>query len=165
MNQAQDNPILLQLVRKIDPQAALLRSWSLQGGISAQVTALEIKRADGSAEKWVVRQHGAGDLQHNPQIAADEFKLLKLLQSAGIRAPKPYSVDQSGEIFPTPYIVLEYVEGAPDFAPVHLDDFLCQSATTLAQIHQIDGATPELAFLPRHDLQQTEKLKSTPGSA
>jgi len=31
-----------QLVQKIDPQSKLLRAWELKGGVSAQVTALEI---------------------------------------------------------------------------------------------------------------------------
>ena len=153
---------LLRLVHRIDPRAVLKRSWSLKGGVSAQVTGLEVERGTGTLEKWVVRQHGEGDLKSNPNIAADEFKLLTLLQSTGFRAPKPYSVDQSGAICATPYIVLEYIQGTSDFAPANLDDFLRQTAITLAQIHRLEGATPELAFLPEFNQRQTEKLRQRP---
>ena len=53
-----------QVVHKIDPQSKLLRTWELQGGISARVTALEIERPDGHTKKMVVRQHGVVDLKH-----------------------------------------------------------------------------------------------------
>jgi len=162
MIQPQNHHKLAQIVQKIDPQGKLLHSWSLTGGISAQVAALEIERSNGETQKLVVRLHGDADLRHNLNIATDEFKLLTLLQAAGIPVPKPYSFDPSGEIFPTPYIILEYVEGATEFAPANLDDFLLQSAITLAQIHRIDAASPELAFLPQQANRQTEKLRQRP---
>ena len=94
-------------MQKFAPQSKLLRSWELKGGVSAQVTALEIERPGGPIAKMIVRQHGAVDLKRNPQIAADEFKLLQLLQSLGLPTPSPYYFDQSGEIFATPSIVIE----------------------------------------------------------
>src|SRR5207247_7286541 len=98
-----------QVVQKIDPQSKLLRTWELKGGVSAQMTALEIERPGGQTKKMIVRRHGKVDLKRNPQIAADEFKLLQILQSAGLATPAPYYLDQSGEIFPTPYVVIEYI--------------------------------------------------------
>ena len=68
-----------QLVQKIDPQSKLLRTWELKGGVSAQVTALEIERPDGQTKKMIVRQHGDVDLKQNPHVAADEFKLLQMI--------------------------------------------------------------------------------------
>ena len=162
MPDTQIDPKLEQVVRRIDPQSKLLRAWALKGGISAQVTALEIERFGGEVEKWVVRQHGAVDRAHNPNIAADEFRLLALLQANGIRAPKAYGFDASGEIFPAPYIVLEYVEGAPEFAPPDLNETLLQFARALAQIHRIDGTMAELSFLPQQQQRQTEKLSQRP---
>ena len=98
-----------QVVQQLDPQSKLLRAWALQGGISARVTALEIERPDGQTQKLLVRQHGEVDLKHNPQVAAAEFKLLQFLQSVDLAAPVPYYLDQSGEIFSTPYLVIEYL--------------------------------------------------------
>src|ERR1700739_3706089 len=110
-----------RVIQKIDPQSKLLRTWELTGGVSARVRGLEIERPDGQTKKMIVRQHGEVDLKRNPHVAADEFRLLQLLQSAGLAAPRPYHLDQSGEIFSTPYVVIEYIEGRPEFAPAHLD--------------------------------------------
>src|SRR5215831_15391681 len=105
---AEEDNKFAQVVQKIDPHSKLLRTWELKGGVSAQVTALEIERPDGQTQKMIVRQHGAVDLRNNPQIAADEFKLLQITQSAGLATPVPYYVDQSCDIFPNPYIVIEF---------------------------------------------------------
>src|SRR5215467_10325986 len=100
-----------EVVQKFEPHGKLLRQWGLKGGVSAQVTALEIERPDGHTQKMILRQHGEVDLKHNPHIAADEFELLQFLHSAGQAVPKPFYLDQSGEIYATPYLVIEYIEG------------------------------------------------------
>ena len=51
-----------RVARRVEPQGTLLRAWPLQGGVSAQVTALEVSLPDGRSRKLVVRRHGAGDL-------------------------------------------------------------------------------------------------------
>lgn len=151
-----------QLVQQLVPQGRLLRAWELQGGVSAQVTALEIARPDGQTQKLLVRQHGAADLLHNPRIAADEFRLLRLLHSSGLAVPLPYSFDESGVIFPTPYVVIEYIEGETVFAPANLPDYLAQCAEHLARIHQVDGSRLDLSFLPPHEARYTAKLRERP---
>jgi aminoglycoside phosphotransferase (APT) family kinase protein len=112
----------------------------------------------------IVRQHGAGDLKHNPQIAADEFKLLQLVHSVGVAAPKPYYLDQSGEIFSTPYLVIEYIEGKPEFAPADLPDLLLQLAAHLSRMHQVDGSKLDLPFLPELEQRYAEKLRERPAN-
>src|SRR5215469_1429979 len=99
-----------KVVQKFEPQSKLLRTCALKGGFSALVTAIEIERPNGCTKKMIVRQHGEMDLKHNAHIAAEEFKLLKLLHSLGLAVPEPYYLDESGEIFPTPYILIEYIE-------------------------------------------------------
>lgn len=151
-----------QVVQKFYPQSRLLNVWELKGGVSAQVTALEIRQTDGQMQKMVVRQHGAVDLKQNPQIAADEFKLLQILQSAGIVAPKPYHLDQSAGIFATPYIIIEYIEGKTEFNLANLDDCIHQMAEQLAKIHAVDCDKFDLAFLPNQTVKYSEKLRNRP---
>jgi aminoglycoside phosphotransferase (APT) family kinase protein len=149
-----------QVVQKIDAQNKLLRAWQLQGGVSAQVTALEIERPDGQTQKMIVRQHGAIDLKHNLQIAADEFKLLHLLHSEGLPTPTPYYLDQSCEIFSTPYIVIEYIKGKPEFELSHVPDLLLQFATHLSRIHQVDCSKLDVSFLPAQEQICAEILRN-----
>lgn len=137
-----------QLVQRVEPRARLLRHWALTGGVSAQVTALEIERADGETRRLIVRRHGERDRAHNSHIAADEFRLLQRLTAAGIAAPAPYHLDESGEIFPTPVIVVEFVDGETIFEPADMDDFIEQLTVHLVQVHRVDAT--DLNFLPRH---------------
>ncbi len=164
MIESQTNHKFEQAACRLAPQSNLLRAWALQGGVSAQVTALEIERPDGRAQKLIIRQHGAADLQRNPRIAADEFTLLRCLRSFGLAVPEPYDLDSSGEIFATPYIVLEYVEGQPEFAPANLTDFLDQFAAQLARIHQIDGAKLAASFLPQQATRCADVLRARPAT-
>jgi aminoglycoside phosphotransferase (APT) family kinase protein len=138
-----------QLVQTIVPQGTLLRTWPLKGGISVGMTALEIERPDGQTSRMIVRRPGAETLKRNPQAAQDEFKLLQMTHSVGLATQTPYYLDQSGTIFSTPYLVIEYIEGKPEFAPAHLADFTLQLATHLAKIHCVDCSNLDVAFLPQ----------------
>jgi aminoglycoside phosphotransferase (APT) family kinase protein len=141
---------IAQLIRRLDPQAKLLRTWALQGGVSAQMTAFEIALPGGRTRTLIVRQHGEVERRGNPRIAADEFRLLQALQTVRLAVPAPLYLDTSREILPAPYLVLEYVEGAPEFAPPDLDDLVRQLASYLAQVHRVDLSNPALPFLRRH---------------
>jgi len=162
MTESKDIKKFEQVVQKIDPQSKLLRTWELKGGISARMMALEIERSDSQTKKMIVRQYGDMDLKHNPQVAADEFKLLQFLQSAGMAAPLPYQLDQSGEIFSTPYIIIEYIEGEPEFAPSDVTDFILQLATQLSRIHAVDCSHLDVSFLPQQENRFAEKLRERP---
>ena len=162
MTESKEDNKFEKVAQKIDSRSRLLRAWKLQGGVSAQVTALEVERPDGYRQKMIVRQCGEADLKYNPQIAADEFRLLQLLRSYGLAVPMPYYLDRSDEIFSTPYIVLEYVEGETEFAPSNLSDFLSQFATQLSRIHQIDASRSDVAFLPKFEERTARLLRERP---
>jgi aminoglycoside phosphotransferase (APT) family kinase protein len=146
----QNTSAFARLARKMAPDSALLRAWTLHGGVSARVTAIELQRADGQTQKLIVRQHGAADLARNPQVATDEFRLLRIAHEAGVPAPAPYYVDESGEFFETPVVVLEYIEGETVFALTDAPDLLPRFARHLAAIHRIDCAAHDISFLPDH---------------
>ena len=140
---------LEQVVQKIDPRNRLLRSWPLKGGISAQMTALEIEDPSGHTCRMILRQPGQAALRQNQQAAEIEFQLLQTTRSLGLATPTAYELDLSGQIFSTPYLVIEYVEGQPEFTPAHPADFIHQMAEQLARIHGIDRAQVDFSFLPR----------------
>jgi aminoglycoside phosphotransferase (APT) family kinase protein len=139
-----------QWVQSIDPRMMLVRAWGLAGGVSAEITALEVEQPDGKRVKLIVRRHGEVDRTHNAHIARDEFRLLQVAQSHGLATPKPYYFDESRELFPTPLLVIEYVEGETEFVPADLSDFVAQIAEQLAKIHGVP-CSPELSYLPNQD--------------
>lgn len=149
MSTLQPQDPFVRLVAQLDPQGQLVQTRELKGGVSAQVTALTLRDGAGQLRQFVVRQHGALDRQRNPTIASDEFRLLQVLHAAGIAVPKPHFVDQAGAIFPTPALVIDYIEGESIFAPRDLSDFLRQAAAQLVQIHQLPATHPALTFLPK----------------
>jgi aminoglycoside phosphotransferase (APT) family kinase protein len=136
-----------RITQSLIPGGRLLRAWPLSGGVSAHMTALEIEKPDGANLKLILRRHGPRDLASNPHVAAHEFRLLQILQSAGYPAPRPYYLDESGAVLPTPYLLIDYVDGQTEFAPADLGAYLKQIATQLAALHRITPARVDLAFL------------------
>lgn len=94
----------------------------------------------------IVRRHGSAELARNRDIAADEFRVLDIAHRRGLKAPKPYDVDESRELFPAPVIVIEYVEGETIFSPANLSDYVRQAAEELARIH-VTVSAAEVSFL------------------
>jgi len=141
---------LRALVARIDLSATLLRAWPLTGGVSAEVTALEIARADGRREKLVVRRHGAVDLASNPPAARDEFALMRIARAHGLAVPEPIFLDDTCDLFPSPVVVVGFCDGETEFAPLDLGGYVAQAAAHLASIHAIP-AGPDLTFMARQD--------------
>ena len=104
---------LEQLVERIEPGGRLVRTWQLKGGISARMTALEIVRRDGEMRKLVVRQPPEWVLERNPRAARDEFQVLQIVRSMGIPTAAPHELDETGDLLPLPYLIVDYVEGRP----------------------------------------------------
>ncbi len=156
-----DDEAFARVAHKIDPRNTLRRAREVTGGVSARVTALEVEQADGVVRTMIVRQHGVRDREGNPNIAGDEFALLRLLHARGLPVPAPYLFDRSGDIFATPYVVLEFVEGQANALPVDRDDALRQLAATLADIHRVDGADVGVSFLPDKEQWVTATLRAS----
>jgi aminoglycoside phosphotransferase (APT) family kinase protein len=134
-----------KLVQRIAPGSRLLRTWPLTGGISAEMTVLELEDPEGRISRRIVRQPSPTVLQNNPDAALNEYKLLKALRRSGLATPMPVEFEQTG---PTPYLVLEFIEGKSDFAPQDRPNFAYQLSTQLLKIHKINRSNHELAFLP-----------------
>lgn len=151
---------LAQVAHKVFPHSQLLRAWRLQGGISAQMTALELKTLDGRTQKMVIRQPGPLSAQHDDQAAAQEFRILQCAQAAGVAAPKPYHLDESRQILSTPYLIMAHVEGQPDYTPAHGMEYARQAAAQLATIHRAEPSGCDLSFLPDQTARMASMLDS-----
>jgi aminoglycoside phosphotransferase (APT) family kinase protein len=146
-----------RLVQKFFPYGRLLRTWPLQGGISAEMTALEIAGADRQTGRWIVRRPKGSRVNSRP--VEDEFRLLEIMHALGLASPAPLALDRSGEIFGAPYMIIAYVEGQSDFAPAQPLDLAVQMAGELRRIHAVDATRPDLAFLPRLEDRSTPQQR------
>lgn len=138
-----------KLVHRFDPRARLKSHRSLPGGYSADVTVLEVEAGDGTLRKLIHRLHGEVDLQQNPNVATDEFRVLQLTHAAGLATPAPVYLDATDPLFPSPTLVLEYAEGKTDLTPGDSAEYVTQMARELARIHRMDTAGRDLSFLLR----------------
>jgi aminoglycoside phosphotransferase (APT) family kinase protein len=137
-----------QLVQQLAPDGKLQHSWPLTGGLSAKMIAFTIEYTGGQTRKLIWRSYDEGQLEANSASVAREFQLLQIVQALALAAPAPHALDLSGEIFPAPYLLIEYIEGQMIFAPADRDTHLRQLATHLAQIHGADYTSFDLSFLP-----------------
>lgn len=131
----------------LKPGGWLRTCQALQGGVSAQTVYIEVEAGDGELMRLIVRRHGEADLRRDPDVARHEYELLELLAAHGLPVAKPYLVDSSGDIFPTPYIVVEYIEGITELKPANPIKRAEQLAEQLARIHALPKATVEQAKL------------------
>ncbi len=155
-----------KLVHRFDPQARLKSHWSLPGGYSADVTVLVLETPTGAEQKLIHRLHGEVDLRQNPNVASDEFRVLQLTHAAGLATPAPIYLDISDPLFPTPSLVLEYVEGITDLKPDDPADYVRLMAGELARIHRTNTSGRDLSYLLRLEDDCAEaigKQPDTPG--
>lgn len=127
----------------------LIRRWTLEGGVSAQVCALELALPDGTRDRVVVRQHGAASWKPLAEgVTATEHALLAALADSRLPVPRPRLLDLSGTLLPGPYLVLSFVDGGtepgtPTIAVERMAEFL-------ARLHGLDVDSLALAPpLPR----------------
>ncbi|MEZ4670485.1 MAG: phosphotransferase [Anaerolineae bacterium] len=146
MTFSDDQRALAAFIQLPFPQAHVLRTWELQGGLSAQMRALELVLPDGEYRRVVVRCPGAVAFQRDPDNIAREFRLLKVLDANLLSVPASYYL---GDIDGTPAMVTQFVDGVTEFSPVDVGSFISQFAAQLAKIHHIDSMNNDLSFLPR----------------
>jgi len=139
---------LEQIVHRFNTGYMLSHAEELVGGASAQVVLLHVKHASGDVtQKYLLRVHGDINRWRNPNIASHEFKLLTTLYESGLPVAQAHYLDESGEVYPIPYLIVGYIEGKTDFSPANLPDFIRQSAELLAKIHQVKQPLSTLDFL------------------
>jgi len=153
---------LKRVAEKLFPGTKLLRSWELQGGVSARVVGLELRLPNGAVRKMVLRQHGAADLARDPSIAAHEFRLLQRLQAAGVPVPAPLFYDESAAALPSPYIAIEFIEHDSGGVPSDANAIANPLADVLAAIHRIEPAEDLISFLRNQDELSAGRLASRP---
>ena len=145
---------------------ARLTSWRrMEGGSSGLTLELEMRLADGGAESVVVRRYGERDLRQNPRVAECEFRLLGITARLGLPAPRPVLLGERDEYWPTPFVVVERVDGETEFAPPDVDEYLRRLADALAAIHGVDPRAAGLGFLPSQVDSMADMLRELPAES
>lgn len=150
------SPPFQAILARYDPALRLVAATPLEGGVSASVIRLDVQGPAGP-RALVLRRHGAADLAWNPQVAAQEFALLRHLHAAGQPVPEPLFLDDAGDLLPTPYLLQSFVrgDGCPPADPGPA------LAACLADIHALP--TADIGFVGRRADQIARLLQEPTG--
>ena len=152
-------PELTSLIAAIFPGARVLRTQRLRGGIGSYMQAVSIERPNGSRVKVSVRRLRTHDLEAEPRGLEYEFEVLRLVERAGITAPRPIYLDAEGKHFGTPAIVLTFLPGKTNIAPKDVASWTDALAGTLCKVHAVTPQTADLSMLkPQENRARIEDI-------
>lgn len=125
---------LRALVTAHSPEARVLRTVRLSGGVSADVYRIDLE-ADGRAhQSLVVRVHGP---HHNGHPATLEVEILRALSDLGLCTPRVIALDQSLRFMPHPFVILHHIDGETCSPTLEDVDRIDTMARMLAHIHSV----------------------------
>lgn len=139
------------IAQRLFPGATLRSRSPLRGGVSAGVDALDVALPDGGVRRVVLRGQAAEWKHRPPAATATEFALQRALFAAGVAVPEPLLLDASCSLLPSPYVVMELVDGTTALDPRDLPDALSQMADFLSHLHDMQPASLALPALPSGD--------------
>lgn len=131
-----------RLVERLFSESEIVKVERLLGGMAAESTAVILTPPHPNI---LVRQLKP----HKHATAAQEYRILQLVHTAGVAAPEPLFLDETGDWLGAPSLVMTLLDGVPDYDPVDRVAVARQTAVQLAKLHQMDVSALDLSFLPR----------------
>lgn len=150
------NAALRRILFRAFPGCRVDACDDLRGGVSARAVVADLVLEDATRKRVVVRRPQCATPEEARRTVSREHALLIRCAALGIPAPKPCFLDAVEGA-----VVLEYVEGAPLFAPADPADMLRQMAIGLARIHDAADAG-DLGFLPRRSDTAARHVQEAP---
>jgi len=156
-----------ELAEDLAPGGRLIRTRRLRGGLGARMHVLDIERTDGRRFKVSLRRFVRNHRFCTPEHVAHEYKILELVEQAGIPAPRPLLLDAEGRLFGVPAIVLSYLAGQPVHEPRSLQPWTDELARILVLIHAVTPERFDLSCLSVHlrDGMREEITQRAPSAA
>lgn len=112
----------------------------LGGGLGCATSAVELIGRSGARRMVVLKRFPAGE------DARPEWERLTFALAVDVPSPEPVALDQAGEWFGSPALVMSKMPGAPLLRPARRDQWLREVAEALTRIQAFDVArAPEVA--------------------
>ena len=133
-----------QIARAIDPNARVLSTRKLVGGISSRMDVLEFgpatdKTNADETRKVIIRQYYEREQPSDDRKTRFESATLQLLAENQIPAPELIiGEDEAGEILGRPAIVISYLDGVSGFRPLDSHNWARQLARAIGQVHNVE---------------------------
>jgi len=138
------------LVERLAPGGRLVRGRRLRGGLGCRMDVLGIERPDGSRWKVSLRRFVREHRFSTPEHVTQEFDVLRLVETAGVPAPRPVFLDARGEYFGVPVMVMTYLPGRPLFATRNIGTWTDVLAEALRTVHAVTPERFDLSGLNVH---------------
>jgi len=131
-NSKNSNSVYTSIAKKLFPLAEVESMERLVGGVSADVHRLILRLVNNEKKCIVVRAHRPS---HDGHCVELEYKLLQALHHSGLPVPLPLLVDVSCTLLPTPYLLMEFLEGTSVVTGEQEAHYIEVIASVLAKIH------------------------------
>ena len=131
------------MIADIAPGASVRGRRRVGGGLATDTFAFDL--IGSATPRLIVKRYRGGDT-----TAALEWERLCFAQRVDLPVPEPVALDQRGEWFGAPALVMTRLHGRADVTPGNADAWLRQLAHALAVIHDTDtsGAAGALRETP-----------------
>ena len=130
------------VVRTAGPDCRVVSVSRLHGGITAAIDLVEIGDGSRAESRRLVLRRWYVDDAREERLVARETAGLRAMEGSPVPAPRLVGFDEDGFEAGVPCTLTTAVTGAPDLAPVDLDDWLRQLAETQVEIHAVPAQLP-----------------------
>ena len=131
------------------PGSSVLRQWPLQGGVSANMFAVDIQLETGYEKTIVFRQHQHAEWKpSDDDVTTKEYNLLQFLHNNGFKVPKPLYLDASASLLDSPFFLMEFLDGCMQIEKNTLEASVQKMALFLSALHAVDPVTLSSVQLP-----------------
>jgi aminoglycoside phosphotransferase (APT) family kinase protein len=153
----EDDEDMRRLLRARPPAAALIWAGTaaggtvtgvraLRGGTASAVHLLTVLRPKGGVHRLVLRRYVRPDVNaEEPDIAAREAQVLRLVRAIDVPTPQLVAVDSTGAEAGVPSVLMSRLPGRLEWSPVDLDRWLSRLAALLPAIHAAPLPPPGVA--------------------
>lgn len=155
---------LAWVARSVGRGARVIGVRPLTGGTSSALHAIDVAVRDGTRHELVLRRYVLAEwLAAEPDLAEHEARVLKLLGTAGLAAPRLVAVDACGDQVDVPAVLMTRLPGSVERGPARLDEFLRRLAEPLPPIHAV--ALPTDVHIRGYDpYYADDELQPPPGT-
>jgi len=151
---------LRPVIDRYFPHTDIIDITPLTGGVSADVYRIDLRGADNTTKRVVLRIHGDTHSGHSADL---EFALLKSVDRLGLPIAKPLFLDTSCALLPHPYLIIDFVDGQNTVPADGRASHINKMAAALAAIHAAPtGTLPNLPQRPDPIPELPDFLPQTP---
>lgn len=161
---------LASLAEVLMPGSEMLPVHGYDGGVRCTVRAVDVVSSSGDRLEIVVKMFPAEFLEEDPGAFERESRVLELLGSTDVPAPRLVHADAGGLVTGAPTLVMTRLPGIPLMRvqarqPASDSSWVRPVVHALAQIHRVSVETEDLARLPAMDSGSLEReLRAMPES-